>query len=136
MTPEEFDLEVARKLHRMSVSAKDRGVEFNLGFTSLRNIMKSKRCFYTGMPIYLEGSPDADNHLTVDRKDPTKGYVKGNVVACSHFANKLKNTWEALHPKRVYTNQEDRKVAIAKVMLKDVKTLQKMAKAVMGEIGA
>lgn len=132
MTPEEFDLIVARKLYRMSVRAKERGVEFNLGFVSLRNIMKAKRCFYTGMPITLEGGGEEDSYLTVDRKDPTRGYEKGNVVACSYFANKLKNTWEMLHPQKAYADQSDRRAAIAKVMLKDIKTLQKMAEAVMG----
>ena len=35
--------------------------------------------------------PRHDNNATLDRLIPEKGYVKGNVVACTHIANQLKN---------------------------------------------
>ena len=88
------DLKVAKKLLRLQEGAKKRGLNFDLSFAELKRIMKKKTCHFTGIPIsaYLEAT-DAQK-LTLDRKDPTKGYVSGNVVACSYMANQLKAGFE------------------------------------------
>ena len=78
------DLAVARKLVNLSNSAKSRGKEFNLNLTSIRNLMKAKHCYYTGVKL-------TNSNRTIDRVDNDKGYVIGNVVACCED-NFKKNT--------------------------------------------
>lgn len=93
-TTRPFQVEVADKLVALYNSATKRNIEFSLTYTDVAKILRSKKCYYTGMPIQrYSGSTTPvhrDNMLTVDRIDNTKGYIKGNVVACSHFANNLK----------------------------------------------
>lgn len=93
-----FELYVARKFCSKAQNAKDRGLEFTITLTSMRNILKAKKCFYTGLPLTLP-DPAMDGRLrptdlTIDRIDATKGYVPGNVVACCHAANSLKERAE------------------------------------------
>ncbi len=87
---EPLDVMVARKLALKYQNAKQRGIEFGLSFTSVKNIMKAKKCYYTGLPL-------TRSTLTIDRVDSNKGYVKGNVVACYTDANSFKNIIESGH---------------------------------------
>lgn len=87
---EPFDVMVARKLALKYQNARQRGIEFGLSFTSVKNIMKAKKCYYTGLPL-------TRSTLTIDRVDSNKGYVKGNVVACHTDANSFKNIIESGH---------------------------------------
>ena len=79
---------VARKYLQILNSAKDRGIEFNLSLTSVKNLLKAKKCYYSG---YNFDHTDPEKSLTFDRLDYKKGYVKGNVVACYKAVNDLKN---------------------------------------------
>jgi len=83
----DFDLLVAGKLSQLKCSAERRGKEFDLTFNVVKRLMKRKTCYYTGLKF--QASPNL--HLTIDRVDFTKGYVIGNVVACSNWANQMKN---------------------------------------------
>lgn len=83
------DIKVARKLLHLKSSAEKRGLEFNLSFTSVKNLLSSKKCFYTGVTFV-----DKEQHplmLTIDRVDNNKGYIKGNVVACTKEFNEKKS---------------------------------------------
>jgi hypothetical protein len=82
-----FDLRVAKKYVSLQQSAKKRGKDFDLSLTSLKNLLKAKKCYYTGVPL---------THATrsIDRVDNTKGYIKGNVVACHTNINQLKGNLE------------------------------------------
>jgi hypothetical protein len=84
-----FNIILAEKYINLHKSAMRRGKEFNLDIADVRKLLKTKKCFYTGVTLTeIEG----DNYQrTVDRIDNTRGYVKGNVVACSHLANQIKN---------------------------------------------
>lgn len=86
----ELDERVARKYLSLKDSAKVRGIEFSLSLTSLKNIYRSKRCYYTGQTMSLGGNNH--NSLTIDRVDNTKGYVSGNVVACVKWFNEAKGS--------------------------------------------
>jgi hypothetical protein len=77
------DLEVAKKFVNLHRSAKDRGLEFNLTLTSVKNLLKAKRDYYTGKRL---------RKTSVDRVDNTKGYVIGNVVACEESLNLRKGS--------------------------------------------
>ena len=70
--------------------AKDAGLEFNL---ELKDLTVPERC-----PIFgtvLERNDDMTkarpNSPSVDRIDPNKGYVKGNIAVMSYRANVIKN---------------------------------------------
>lgn len=80
------DLDVARKYIQLQDSARKRCKEFSLSLVDVRTLLKKKTCHYTGMKF----SEEPNLKRTVDRIDNTKGYIKGNVVACTHIANQLK----------------------------------------------
>lgn len=50
--------------------------------------MSYKTCFYTGKPFGEEGTLFA---RSFDRVDSSKGYVEGNVVACTVDINQKKS---------------------------------------------
>ena len=52
MTESEFDLYVCRKLQRKAVDAKARGIGFSMTFTSMKNLMRAKRCFTLVSSLY------------------------------------------------------------------------------------
>lgn len=96
MTDASFDLYVADKLRRKADNARERGIEFNMSFQAMKNILSAKKCHYTGLPLTKarHGLPLRGSDLTIDRVNCEIGYVKGNVVACSHAANSLKSQVE------------------------------------------
>lgn len=95
MSDPQFDLYVAKKMSAKSQNARDRGIEFNLTFASMRNLLSAKKCYYTGLQMTKSsGVKQIGSDLTIDRIDASKGYVKGNVVACCYAANQLKSQVE------------------------------------------
>lgn len=95
MTNSEFDLYVARKMQKKAQNAKERGIEFNLSFQSMKNLLSAKKCYYTGVIMTKsDGEGQKMSDLTIDRIDSSKGYVPGNVVACCYAANQLKAQFE------------------------------------------
>jgi hypothetical protein len=81
------DIKLAQWYISKFTSARDRGVEFSMSIVTLRNISLAKKCYFTGLIL-------DDKTRTVDRVDNTKGYVKGNVVACHSSFNSLKSLIE------------------------------------------
>jgi hypothetical protein len=91
-----FDLFVAQKLQSKWDNARSRGIEFDMSFQAMKNILQAKHCHYTGVALTdPAGSYLVATDRTIDRVDSSKGYVKGNVVACCHAANKVKSEFEA-----------------------------------------
>ena len=90
---ETTDEYIARKFLSVLNSAEKRGKEFNLTLKEVKKLLSRKTCYYTGVTLvnYSEEDP-VDNARTFDRIDNEQGYVIGNVVACSHWSNQLKNT--------------------------------------------
>jgi hypothetical protein len=75
--------------------AKNKGIAFDIDHAYIRSIIPS-HCPIFNIP--LEWSTQRNNgHCTLpnspslDRIDPSKGYVKGNVWIISHRANSIKN---------------------------------------------
>lgn len=93
------DLTVAKKLISRADKAKQRGKPFNLGFREIRRLYSTKKCFFTGVEFGAENTPTA---RTVDCVDPSKGYVKGNVVACTERINRLKDNFSPTEIKQLY----------------------------------
>lgn len=77
---------------------KDGNKEFSLTFSQYKRLWNAKRCYYTGTTFPDRGHDwtelEARNRPTIDRVDNTKGYVVGNVVACTYDFNQLKSLWE------------------------------------------
>ena len=70
--------------------AKVQGLPFEL---EKEDIVVPETCPYLGIPLVRtrpRGSPRRDI-ASLDRIDPTKGYVKGNVEVMSWLANTMKN---------------------------------------------
>lgn len=83
----EFDTLVALKYLGKKRNALSRSIEFKLTLADMARIMRSKRCYYSGVALTLDGV----NKLTIDRIDASKPYTKDNSVACSKQVNDLKN---------------------------------------------
>jgi len=90
-----FDRLVLKKFKDKRQNAKERNIEFELTIEDVAKLMKTKRCYFNNSyRLTLQQGPF---QLTLDRLDNTKGYVPGNVVACSAYMNNIKgnlNHWE------------------------------------------
>lgn len=76
-------------IHRAKQIArvKKRGVEFSL---TEDDIVVPVFCPVLGISIAFEDGPRRDSTPSIDRIDPKKGYVPGNVQVVSWRANKIK----------------------------------------------
>lgn len=83
----DFEALVAGKYLQIKRSAMTRNIEFSLTLKDVRKLLNCKFCKYTG----IEMGGYKEYRLTFDRIDSSKGYVPGNVVACTEIANKMKN---------------------------------------------
>ncbi len=71
---------------RVKTRAKTKGITFNL---EIGDIIIPDKCPIFNTPfVFGKKSP---YNASLDRIDPTKGYVKGNVVVISYRANSIKN---------------------------------------------
>lgn len=81
------DIEVAKKLVNIHSSAQSRNLEFDLSFEYVKKLLQYKTCFYTNAQF----TDDGPMARSFDRVDNDKGYVIGNVVACTTDINGKKN---------------------------------------------
>ena len=81
------EIEVAKKLINIYQSAQDRKLQFNLSFEYVRKMLEYKTCYYTNKTFTEEGP----NARSFDRVDSEKGYIEGNVVACTIDINGKKS---------------------------------------------
>ena len=76
---------VVTKYKNILKNAIDRHIDFNMSLDDIENLLNETKCYYTGVKF------DNDNPMTFDRINHNKGYITGNVVACTHKVNSLKN---------------------------------------------
>lgn len=96
-TNEEFELFVAQYYQGKTESCKARKIEWKLSLISVRNLLRTKKCPWTGIALTVprgNGKPNLSTDITIDRIDNTKGYVPGNVIAVSTVANNFKSIFE------------------------------------------
>ena len=70
--------------------ATRRGIDFAIGLDELVELWENQggKCYYTGVEMtYAEGDRTA---VSLDRIDPSKGYVSENVVLCCWIVNLMK----------------------------------------------
>jgi hypothetical protein len=96
-----FEVWVATKYLALKQSAADRNKVFELSLTHVRNLLRAKRCYYTGVPL------NSRNH-SIDRVDNSLGYVDGNVVACALHVNAAKNALTPQELKMIGRKMEKR----------------------------
>lgn len=68
--------------------AKARGLEFDL---TVADLVVPERCPVLGIPLVVQTGHARDASPSVDRIDPARGYVRGNVRVISHKANTIKS---------------------------------------------
>lgn len=115
--PVAFQHLVARRYCAMLKRAQDRGKEFNLNLTSIRNLLRTKKCPYTGITLQIYHYPPGTSQsmiprdsLSIERLDCDKGYVKGNVIAISHEANLARGDLSIQQIENMYKVMKRRKL--------------------------
>lgn len=96
------DRAIAKKYLTKITNSTQRGVDFTLSFNQYKKLLLTKTCFYTGVTLTTstESGTIANDARTLDRIDPNEGYTPKNTVACSHLANRIKNSLECLPESR------------------------------------
>lgn len=92
------DIEVAQKMMQLKQSATSRGLAFELTFRTVKFLLMQKKCYYTGVVFEETG----DNARSIDRVDSDKGYIEGNVVACTVGINGKKNNLTIAEIEQIY----------------------------------
>ena len=69
-------------------SAQARNIKFELSLTAYKNLLRRKYCPYTGEKLTVTGNKP---NISIDRINNSKGYIPGNVIACSKYANSKKS---------------------------------------------
>lgn len=97
LLPHEIDIAVMKVMHNKINSCRTRKIEWKLTFTSVKNLMKARYCYYTGIEMTIPSKEGAilPTDFSIDRVDSSKPYEKGNVVAACHAANQLKSVIES-----------------------------------------
>lgn len=75
---------VRKKRRNLKRSALSRGLSFQLSRKHIADLLETKRCYYTGREL-------TESTFSIDRKDCSKGYIEGNVVACVKDVNFFKS---------------------------------------------
>ena len=89
---EYYSTEAGRKkkiLAKARENAKKKGIEFNI---DLEDIIIPEYCPYLKIPLTHDlGKGQIKSNSSIDRIDPAKGYIKGNVQIISRQANTMKS---------------------------------------------
>ena len=76
--------------------SKEKGLVFEIDINYIKELYskQSGKCYYSKLPLNIVKNQESGLHdsfkMTLDRLDPEKGYVKGNVVWCAYCINSFK----------------------------------------------
>jgi len=79
--------------------AKDTNLDFNL---DINDIILSQYFPFLGIELQFNHTNARDNSYSIDRIDPNKGYIKGNIQIISFKANTIKNNASLSDIEKVY----------------------------------
>lgn len=91
-------------LNRAKARSKRKGYDFNL---ELEDIVIPNTCPILGCKLEMGNKKDYSSSPSLDRIDPTMGYVKGNVWVISTRANTIKSNLLLSELKEVITRLDD-----------------------------
>ena len=84
------DLPIIKILRQAKKTAGKKGLDFNI---TEEDIFLPEQCKYLNIPLTnTQGEGAVWSNYSIDRIDPSKGYVKGNVEIISRKANIMKST--------------------------------------------
>jgi len=88
-------VQTGKMVDKARTRAKNKSLPFDIDYDYIRSIIPS-HCPIFGVPLEWSASRGSKkgalpNSPSLDRIDPSKGYVKGNVWIISHRANQIKN---------------------------------------------
>ena len=88
--------------HNYKRSAQRRNIDFTITLEYVADLFRKQegKCAISGMSIDIKGTPWKGQTGSLDRIDPTKGYVEGNVQWVHKLVNELK--WD-LQPQEFFT---------------------------------
>lgn len=89
----DFSYYIDRRMSRLKSAAKAKGIPWNLDLQYLKDIwqQQSGLCHYSEIKMDGQGQKMAVwNSPSLDKMDPSLGYVKGNVVWCIYAINSFK----------------------------------------------
>lgn len=104
--PSKLDIYLAKSFVNKVNDAAGRKLDFNLTLNFWQDLHKEGQiCPVTLTPMVvrkMSGGERPNDTLTIERLNPRKGYVMGNVVAMSHGANSAKSAVDMLiHSKKL-----------------------------------
>lgn len=87
-----LQLDVKYKLQMYIATWRKKTPGSDLTVDYLLNLWNTQdgKCYYTGKPMLWKSAGIASESMSLDRLDPDKGYVQGNVVWCCLFVNVMK----------------------------------------------
>ena len=114
------------KLCSYKGNAKKSNVPFSLTVEYLCNLydIQDGKCYYTGEILNVRTSgglgkkttlANRPNQMSLDRLEPAKGYIKGNVVWCTYLINTCKN---------MYTENDFYRICKQVLDHKEIKTIK------------
>lgn len=115
------DIEVAKKMINLQQSATSRNIEFDLSFETVKSLLLRTNCYYTGLKFEDEGKFS----FSVDRVDSKKGYIEGNVVACTIDINSKKSNLTMEEINQLYIKIQKFNVPIKTKKSKPIIKIQK-----------
>lgn len=85
-----FEKKIIELLNSARARAKKKGIEFTITY---KDFMAVSHCPLLGilLDFSTKGRGGKNNSPSIDRIDPTKGYVPGNVWVISYRANRIKS---------------------------------------------
>lgn len=88
----EHNVSIARTLNKARERAAKLGIEFDLDLEHLHDIYPADgKCPVFGTALVWGQQSGRNNSPSLDRRDPARGYVKGNVAFISNRANRIKS---------------------------------------------
>jgi hypothetical protein len=83
--------------NKIKNQAKEREIKFTITMKYIGDLFEQQggKCIYSGQDLTLKKhTKDNSQTASLDRKDSSKGYIKGNVQWIHKDINRLKNTFQ------------------------------------------